>query len=72
MLPETLSGDRLVLSVPVERDLDRITEYCADPAFERFLTTPWPYTRAHAESFVREYVPEQKRMLEKLGLAAKS
>jgi len=57
MLPETLRGDRLALSIPVESDLDRITEYCADPVFEQFLTTPWPYTRAHAESFVRDYVP---------------
>jgi RimJ/RimL family protein N-acetyltransferase len=55
--PEILSGDRLVLSVPTETDVDRIAEYCADPEFERFLTTPWPYTRAHAESFVRDYVP---------------
>jgi RimJ/RimL family protein N-acetyltransferase len=57
VVPETLSGDRLVLSVPVDSDLDRIAEYCIDPEFERYLTTPWPYTRAHAESFVRDYVP---------------
>lgn len=57
MLPETLSGDRLALSVPVESDIDRVAEFCTDPEFERFLTTPWPYTRAHAETFVRDYVP---------------
>ena len=57
MLPETLTGDRLVLSVPVASDIDRIAEYCDDPLIEKFLPLPSPYTRADAESFVTEFVP---------------
>jgi RimJ/RimL family protein N-acetyltransferase len=57
MLPETLSSDRLVLSMPGETDLDLVTEYCNDPEFERFLPLPFPYRRSDAESFVLEYVP---------------
>lgn len=57
MLPEELSSDRLVLSVPVDADIDRIAEYCDDPLVEKFLPLPVPYARADAEAFVREFVP---------------
>ena len=57
MIPVTLSTERLVLSIPVEADIDRITLFCQDPLFERYLTTPWPYERRHAQGFVREIVP---------------
>jgi RimJ/RimL family protein N-acetyltransferase len=57
MKPVTLSTRRLVLDQPSASDCDLIVEYCRDPLFERFLTTPWPYTRRHAESFVEGFVP---------------
>lgn len=57
MKPVTLRSARLVLDQPGEGDVDLITRYCQDPLFEQYLTTPWPYERAHAEGFVREYVP---------------
>lgn len=58
MQPVTLRTERLVLDLPVERDIELVTHYCQDPLFERFLTTPWPYTEAHARGFLTEYVPE--------------
>jgi len=57
MIPVTLSTERLVLSAPTASDIDRITEYCQDPMFERYLTTPWPYERRHAEGFVEVIAP---------------
>lgn len=50
-----LTAPGLALTELRESDIDLITAYCQDPVFERFLTTPWPYERAHAEFFVREY-----------------
>src|SRR5690606_12378328 len=50
-----LTAPGLALTELRESDIDVITAYCQDPVFERFLTTPWPYERAHAEFFVREY-----------------
>jgi len=55
--PFTLVGDGVVLDAPRADDIDRIAGFCADPDFERFMTTPWPYTRTHAEHFVTTYVP---------------
>jgi RimJ/RimL family protein N-acetyltransferase len=58
MQPVELRTERLVLSVPVAGpDIDAIVHYCRDPLFERFLTTPWPYTRTDAEEFVERIVP---------------
>jgi RimJ/RimL family protein N-acetyltransferase len=57
MTPVELRTERLVLDQPAERDIPRITEYCQDPLFERYLTTPWPYTEEHARGFVSEFVP---------------
>lgn len=56
MKPVTLRTERLVLDLPVLADVDLIAEYCADPVFEHWMTTPWPYTREHALGFVNEYV----------------
>ncbi len=56
MVPFELRSARLVLDQPGEADVDAIAAYCQDPLFERFLTTPWPYTRDHAVSFVTGYV----------------
>jgi RimJ/RimL family protein N-acetyltransferase len=55
--PVAIETERLVLSAPVDSDVDAITAACQDPLFEEYLTTPWPYQRRHAESFVRELVP---------------
>ncbi|MEB4614248.1 GNAT family N-acetyltransferase, partial [Leucobacter sp. M11] len=52
-----LRTERLLLDQPREADIDAITAFCQDPLFERFLTTPWPYRREHAEGFIREIVP---------------
>lgn len=52
-----LSTQRFVLDLPTASDVDDITEYCSDPVFEPFMTTPWPYQRQDAEWFVDEYVP---------------
>jgi RimJ/RimL family protein N-acetyltransferase len=55
--PIELSTARLVLDQPTLADVDLVTRYCQDPIFERFMLTPWPYERAHAESFIGTVVP---------------
>lgn len=57
MIPVELTTERLVLNQPEARDRDLIAEYCSDPLFERFMTTPWPYELKHADYFITEYVP---------------
>ncbi len=57
MEPFVLQTDRLILDQPTEADIDDVAAYCAEPVFERFMVTPWPYERQHAEFFVREYIP---------------
>jgi RimJ/RimL family protein N-acetyltransferase len=62
MHPVILRTERLVLSVPTLADADRTTEYCQDPLFEKYLSTPWPYRREHAEQFLGEVVPTGWRL----------
>ncbi|GAA1942914.1 GNAT family N-acetyltransferase [Agromyces allii] len=57
MIPVEIVTERLLLDLPVPGDADVVTRYCQDPLFEHLLTTPWPYTHAHAESFLSAYVP---------------
>ncbi len=57
MQPFILRTERFVLDQPAASDIDDITAYCADPVFEHYMTTPWPYERRHAEYFVDEYAP---------------
>ena len=57
MEPFVIRTERLVLDQPTASDVDDIATYCVDPVFEHFMTTPWPYEREHAVSFVEEYVP---------------
>ncbi|WP_207454637.1 GNAT family N-acetyltransferase [Herbiconiux sp. SYSU D00978] len=52
MTPETLTTARLVLDQPTLDDADLITEYCQDPLFERYMSTPWPYEPKHATGFI--------------------
>lgn len=57
MEPFTLQTDELVLDEVTLADAPLIARYCSEPVFERFMSTPWPYTTADAESFSGEYVP---------------
>jgi RimJ/RimL family protein N-acetyltransferase len=56
--PVELHTGRLLLDEPRWADADLVTRYCQDPLFERYLTTPWPYTRADADEFLGRFVPE--------------
>ena len=58
MEPMTLTTRRLVLDQPTLDDVDRVTTYCQDPVFERFMVTPWPYERSDAETFIGSLVPD--------------
>src|ERR1700677_3331781 len=53
----TLRTERLVLRRWAESDIDAITEVCQDPEIQRYVPVPVPYTRADAETFVREIAP---------------
>jgi len=53
-----LRTERMVLDLPVHADRDLVAAYCADPVFERFMTTPWPYRLKDADFFVDEFVPK--------------
>ena len=57
MKPARLQTERLVLDQPTDADIDRVTEFCQDPLFERFMVTPWPYTTSDAVGFIVDYVP---------------
>lgn len=61
MEPVRLRTRRLVLDLPVPGDAERVERYCHDPLFERYLTTPWPYRRSDAESFLETHVPDSWR-----------
>lgn len=50
-------GSKVVLTALRESDIKRTVEACSTPEAERFLTTPWPYKREHAEFYVREFAP---------------
>lgn len=56
-----LRTDRLVLdAVGLEPDdVKRITTFCRDEQFEKYMTTPWPYTRSDAVFFATEFAPQQ-------------
>ena len=56
--PVELAGDVVVLSAPVEADIDRIAEFCRDPEVAAWTTVPTPYDRADAERFVTGIVPD--------------
>ena len=58
MDPFSIRTVRLVLDQPGQPDVDDIAAFCGEPLFERYISTPWPYERHHAESFVGEFVPQ--------------
>ena len=53
MEPVTLTTDRLVLRTPTEADAEAIDRACQDPEIPRWTTVPSPYTREHADGFIR-------------------
>jgi RimJ/RimL family protein N-acetyltransferase len=57
MRPFPLETARLRLDSPVASDRARVIEHCQDPAFERYLTLPWPYTLDDADFFLDKMVP---------------
>jgi RimJ/RimL family protein N-acetyltransferase len=52
-----LTTGRLVLTPPGQADIDALTAICQDPQIPAWTTVPSPYTRADAERFVLETVP---------------
>lgn len=48
-----LSDGVVRLRVPDRRDVDAIFDACQDPAIIRFTRVPFPYSRLHAQAFVR-------------------
>lgn len=48
-----LSDGVVRLRVPERKDVDPVFEACQDPAIVRFTRIPFPYTRVHAQAFVR-------------------
>ena len=48
-----LSDGVVRLRVPDRRDVDAIFTACQDPAIIRFTRVPFPYSRLHAQAFVR-------------------
>ena len=57
MDPFTVRTERFLLDQPTKSDVDDISRYCSEPVFEKYMVTPWPYKREHAESFVNDFVP---------------
>ena len=58
MRPYELSAARLVPNPPGAGDVEYIADCCTDPLIERFMVTPWPHERKHAEWFVDHAVPQ--------------
>lgn len=54
--PRTITTDRLVLKSPSLGDVKALCEALNDPAVERFLTLPQPYTEDDAIWFVSSYL----------------
>ncbi len=50
-------GGKAVLTALREEDIDRVVEACSTEQARRWLETPWPYSRADGEGFVREFAP---------------
>lgn len=51
-LPDAFATGDVVLRLPTEQDVGRITEICQDPDIQRFTRVAVPYRREHAESLV--------------------
>lgn len=53
MEPVTLTTERLTLRTPTMADAEAIERACQDPEIPRWTTVPSPYTREHAEGYIR-------------------
>ena len=53
-----LTDDLVRLRVPDRRDVDAIYSACQDPDIIRFTRVPYPYSRVHAQTFVRNAAHE--------------
>jgi RimJ/RimL family protein N-acetyltransferase len=53
-----LSDGVVRLRPPERTDVDAIYEACQDPAIVRFTRVPFPYSRLHAQAFVRNAAHE--------------
>jgi RimJ/RimL family protein N-acetyltransferase len=65
MTPFDLTDGVVLLAVPTDDDVDRITDLCQDPDVQRWTTVPSPYHRSDAEWFITDLVApgwEQDRM----------
>lgn len=57
MDPVALRTPRLSLRPPVLDDVDAIAAACQDPAIQRYVPVPAPYTRDDALSYVEDFCP---------------
>jgi RimJ/RimL family protein N-acetyltransferase len=55
MDPVTLRTARLTLRPPLPDDVDTVAAACQDPAIQRYVPVPVPYTRADAASYVSSF-----------------
>lgn len=53
-----LSDGTVRLREPERKDVDAIFSACQDPAIVQFTRVPFPYTRVHAQAFVRNAAHE--------------
>ncbi|GAB3420638.1 GNAT family N-acetyltransferase [Flindersiella endophytica] len=58
MEPRTLPAGAIVLRPHLDKDIDGVLDQCQDPATQAWTTIPVPYTREHAEQFIRQVVPD--------------
>jgi hypothetical protein len=58
MRTPTLRTARLVLDRVRPGDAELVAEYCVDPAISDAIPVPVPYTREHADGYVRDYANE--------------
>jgi RimJ/RimL family protein N-acetyltransferase len=56
--PPTLTDGTVTLRAHTDDDLDAVVEQSQDPASVRWTTVPTPYTRADAQRFVEEVMPD--------------
>ena len=56
-VPELTNGV-VRLRIPERRDVDAIYTACQDPDIVRFTRVPFPYSRVHAQTFVRNATQE--------------
>jgi RimJ/RimL family protein N-acetyltransferase len=53
----SLRTERLILRPWTEAEIDALAAACQDPETQRYVPLPSPYTRADAETFIRQTAP---------------